>query len=241
MRSWKVGELAARTGLTVRTLHHYDEIGLLRPERRTSSGHRLYGEAEVERLQRIVSLRAVGLPLEEIAQVLDGADGMLDRVLGRQVEHLRMRITRDRALCDRLEGVRQVLRSDGSVPVDELFELMEATMKVEDYYTPEQLEYLKNRGELLGEETIRSVEREWPELIAKMRSAMERGADPSSEEVKALAKRWAELVEMFTGGDAGVTQSLSNFYRDRAGDGGFMGIDGSLMEYVGKAMGRPAE
>jgi DNA-binding transcriptional MerR regulator len=239
VRSWKVGELAERIGLTVRTLHHYDEIGLLRPNRRTPSGHRLYGEPEVERLQRIVSLRQAGFGLDEIGRVLDGPEGTLDRVLERQIEHLRGRIARDGVLCERLEGMRQWLRSSGSVPVDALFELMEVMMNVEEYYTPEQLEYLKKRGEMLGEETIRSVEQEWPKLIAKMKAAMESGADPSSEEVKALAKRWAELVEMFTGGDAGVTQSLSNFYRDRMkGEGGFMGIDGSLMEYVGKAMGR---
>ena len=47
----KVGELTKRTGLTVRTLHHYDEIGLLAPAERTSSGHRLYGETELRRLQ----------------------------------------------------------------------------------------------------------------------------------------------------------------------------------------------
>jgi MerR family transcriptional regulator, thiopeptide resistance regulator len=236
---WKVGELAARTGLTVRTLHHYDEIGLLRPARRTASGHRLYGESEVERLQRIVSLRQAGFGLEDIVGIVDGPDGTLDRALARQIEHLHERIARDGAVLDRLEELRQSLRANGSVPVDAMFELMEVMMRVEDYYTPEQLEYLKRRGEQLGEETIRSVEREWPELIAKMKSAMERGVDPASEEVRALAKRWGELVEMFTGGDAGVTQSLSKFHRDRMeGEGGFMGIDSSLMGYVGRAMRR---
>ncbi|MEA2488332.1 MAG: hypothetical protein QOH21_124, partial [Acidobacteriota bacterium] len=57
---WKIGELAKRTGVSVRTLHHYDEIGLLTPSHRTESGHRLYGREEVIRLQQIVSLRQVG-------------------------------------------------------------------------------------------------------------------------------------------------------------------------------------
>jgi len=235
---WKVGELAAKAGLTVRTLHHYDEIGLLSPARRTASGHRLYGEAEVGRLQRIVSLRHTGLALDEVSRVLAGTDGSLDRVLDRQIEQLRARISRDTELCGRLDALRRWSRLNGTVPVDILFEIMEAMMKAEQYYTEEQLEYLKQRGEELGEETIRSVEREWPELIAKVKSAMERGADPASEEVRALARRWDELVGMFTGGDAGVTQSLSRFYRDRMrNEGGFMGIDGALMEYVGRARG----
>lgn len=240
MRSWKVGELAERTGLTVRTLHHYDEIGLLPPSKRTPTGHRQYGEAEVERLSRIVALRGAGLSLDEISRALDGPEGTLDRVLARHVEQLGTQIEHGTRLRERLKGLRRWLRSNGGVPVDALFEIMEVIVKPESYYTPEQLDQLKKRGEMLGEETIRSVEQEWPQLIAKMKAAMDRGADPQSEEVQALATRWKELVEMFTGGDAGITKSLSNFYKDRMRDdsGGFMGIDGSLMEYVGRAMSR---
>ena len=68
---WKIGELARRTGLTVRTLHHYDEIGLLSPAERSDGGHRVYDEAGVQRLYRIVSLRSLGFPLDAIAQALD--------------------------------------------------------------------------------------------------------------------------------------------------------------------------
>lgn len=63
---WKVGELAEQTGLSVRTLHYYDEIGLLTPSQRTASGHRLYAPGDVIRLQQIKSLRQLGFPLEEI-------------------------------------------------------------------------------------------------------------------------------------------------------------------------------
>ena len=69
---WKIGELAKRTGLTVRTLHHYDEIGLLSPAERSDGGHRVYDEAAVQRLYRIVSLRSLGFPLDAIADALDG-------------------------------------------------------------------------------------------------------------------------------------------------------------------------
>jgi DNA-binding transcriptional MerR regulator len=62
--TWKVGQLARLTKLTVRTLHHYDRLGLLRPSARTSSGHRLYDEGDVDRLYRIVALRELNLPLE---------------------------------------------------------------------------------------------------------------------------------------------------------------------------------
>ncbi|HTE19662.1 MAG TPA: MerR family transcriptional regulator, partial [Armatimonadota bacterium] len=71
MRTWKVGELAKQTGMTVRTLHHYDEIGLLSPSHRTAAGHRLYTEGDVARLQQVASLRSLGFPLDEIRDVLN--------------------------------------------------------------------------------------------------------------------------------------------------------------------------
>ena len=61
----KVGELARRTGLTIRTLHHYDEIGLLKPSGHTESGHRLYTSSDITRLQQVVSLRQLGFSLDE--------------------------------------------------------------------------------------------------------------------------------------------------------------------------------
>ncbi|GAA2522214.1 hypothetical protein Ahu01nite_083750 [Winogradskya humida] len=70
--TWSVGELAAATGLTVRTLHHYDEIGLVRPSRRNAAGHRRYTAGDVRRLHRVVALRGFGFSLAEIAALLDG-------------------------------------------------------------------------------------------------------------------------------------------------------------------------
>jgi DNA-binding transcriptional MerR regulator len=67
----KVGELAKRTGLTVRTLHHYDEIGLLKPSLHTEAGYRLYTRGDVARLQQVLSLRQLGFALEEIRDCLD--------------------------------------------------------------------------------------------------------------------------------------------------------------------------
>src|SRR6266550_3001620 len=67
----RVGELAAATGLTVRTLHYYEEIGLLVASDRSDAGHRRYADADVERLYRICLLRRLGLPLGEIGRALD--------------------------------------------------------------------------------------------------------------------------------------------------------------------------
>jgi MerR family transcriptional regulator, thiopeptide resistance regulator len=66
------------------------------------------------------------------------------------------------------------------------------------YYTPEQQDYLKGRGELLGEERIRQVETEWQNLIQQVHTEIEKGTDPTSEPVQAPAQRWLELIREFT-------------------------------------------
>src|SRR5882724_331240 len=92
-RLWKVGELAARTGLTVRTLHHYDQIGLLCPSGRTGSGHgsghRLYTAADVARLQQILSLKMLGFGLEQVAEYLTRADYDPRQVVRLHLERVR--------------------------------------------------------------------------------------------------------------------------------------------------------
>jgi DNA-binding transcriptional MerR regulator len=69
--AFTVGELAKLTGITVRTLHHYDEIGLVQPSDRTRAGYRLYSDDDVLRLQQVLVYKELGLPLDEIAAVLD--------------------------------------------------------------------------------------------------------------------------------------------------------------------------
>jgi DNA-binding transcriptional MerR regulator len=68
---YSVGQVSELAGVSVRALHHYDEVGLLKPSARTGSGYRLYGPADLERLQRILFYRELGFPLEQIATILD--------------------------------------------------------------------------------------------------------------------------------------------------------------------------
>src|SRR5438105_7185166 len=107
----KVGELAKRTGLTVRTLHHYDEIGLLRPSLHTEAGHRLYTAADVARLQRVLSLRQLGFSLEEVRDCLTRPGFSPLEVICLHVTRLREQIALQRELCERLEVLAGCFRA----------------------------------------------------------------------------------------------------------------------------------
>jgi len=101
----KVGELAAATGLTVRTLHYYEQIGLLVPSSRSDTGHRLYNENDVARLYRICLLRHTGLPLAEIGQARDDPAWSLPVAMHRHLDQLDSRLQAIGRLRSRLAGL----------------------------------------------------------------------------------------------------------------------------------------
>jgi MerR family transcriptional regulator, thiopeptide resistance regulator len=124
-RSWKVGELARATGLTIRALHHYDEIGLLVPAR-TESGHRVYGPADVERLYRVLALRGVGMGLDDIAAALDDDGVSLIETVRRHVAVVEREIDQRQRLLDRLRDMLDAMERSPAPPVDELIGAVEA-------------------------------------------------------------------------------------------------------------------
>src|SRR5262245_19992050 len=130
---WKVGDLAARTGLTVRTLHHYDQIGLLSPSGRTGSyhgsGHRLYTAADGDRLQQILSLKMLGFGLEQIREYLSRDDYDPRRVVRLHLERVRGQAEELQRLADRLESLADALDRAEIVSPDEfLFTIKEMAM-----------------------------------------------------------------------------------------------------------------
>ncbi|NJL30103.1 MAG: MerR family transcriptional regulator [Thermoanaerobaculia bacterium] len=92
MAKWKIGELAKRTGLTVRALHHYDHVGLLAPSERSEAGCRLYGPEDVRRLTTIVLLRGLGLSLDKIRVCLEQRSPELSVLLDRHVAVLEQQL-----------------------------------------------------------------------------------------------------------------------------------------------------
>src|SRR5690606_17414107 len=163
-RLLRIGELARRTGLTVRTLHHYDAVGLLVPSTRTDAGHRRYTAADVARLQQIASLRALGLSPDAIRETLN-SDGAAPRaILERHLAHLRVQIALQQRLAARLEGLAAHLEHTGGASVEDLIHLIHLTTKMKKHYTPEQLERLEQRRAEVGDDRIRQVQDEWQAL-----------------------------------------------------------------------------
>jgi bifunctional DNase/RNase/DNA-binding transcriptional MerR regulator len=129
-RTWKVGELARATGLTVRALHHYDEIGLLVPGR-AESGHRLYSRTDVERLYRVLELRGVGIALEEIGSILDDSGVSLMDTVRRHLAAVERDIEHRHRLLDRLRNMLDALERSSAPTVEDLIGAVEAMTVIE--------------------------------------------------------------------------------------------------------------
>ena len=230
-----VGSLAKASGLTVRTLHHWDAIGLLVPESRSGAGYRRYGPDDVARLYRILALRRLGLSLEEIAGVLEGSD-LADSVRA-HLARVEASLAAQRRLRDRLVSILDALEADGEPSMDQLIDTIEVMTMHERYYTPEQLEQLSERAGRLGEDGMRKAEHDWADLLAEVEAERAKGTDPADPRVQELAERWQGLVQQFTGGDPGITASLKRMYEQEGAEQASRGaMPPGLSEYVGKAM-----
>jgi DNA-binding transcriptional MerR regulator len=233
---FQVGELAKRTGVSVRALHHYDAIGLLAPSRRSESRYRLYDREDVVRLQEIKSLRQLGFSLEEIRDLLAARRLTPLGVVEMHLQRVREQMELQRQLLGRLESIAEQLRAAETPTADEMMRTIEAMTMFEKYFTEEQRQTLKERGDQLGPEAIKAVEEEWPRLIAAVREEMQKGTDPRSERVRELAKRWRELLNAFSGGDQKMEASAAKMYREEPQVAQQYGLDQEVFKYIGEAM-----
>ncbi|MEU9122788.1 MerR family transcriptional regulator [Streptomyces sp. NPDC048506] len=218
--TWKVGALADAGGLTVRTLHHWDTIGLLRPSQRTPGGHREYTEDDVVRLYQVLALRNLGLDLESIAVCLDsGVDPA--------------RVVRDHlagveASIAALEGLRHTLRRlDGELTAEReptvaaLFDALRATgasgtegdTVLRRHLDPDQLQALRAHGSSLGPLTHYLLDVEWPELYRRAERLRTAGVAPGDRRVRRLVARMDELSTLFTGGDREISSGVRAAWR----------------------------
>jgi DNA-binding transcriptional MerR regulator len=169
---WRVGELAEMTGLTVRALHHYDEIGLLRPSSRSGAGHRRYAADDVRRLHRILALRGFGLSLAEIGEVLAGTETDPRDLIRRQLNQVEERIMVARQLCHSLLDVLRALDNAVEPSAQTLIELIEVMTAMERPLSPEQLhatsESRHTMRQSLSEEQLASMAQDRERAMAQI-------------------------------------------------------------------------
>jgi MerR family transcriptional regulator, thiopeptide resistance regulator len=212
---WKIGELAAETGLSIRALHHYDQIGLLVPSQRTPSGHRLYDQADIVRLQQIQSLRLMGLSLHEVRRLLNDEAMSPRHLIDLHLARLQEAIVLHRRLVRHLRALAARIDANEVASVGDLCRIIQEMTFMEQYFTRDQLAVLDQRRAQAGEGRLQEIRDAWAEIIPAVQTAMNAGADPTSPEILAIALRWKALEDEMTGGDPGISSAIRIMYERR--------------------------
>lgn len=161
-RYWKVGELAAITGLTVRTLRFYDQIGLFSPSAQTKSGHRQYDASDLSRLQQIVSLKEMGLSLDEVKSLLLNEQISPLEIVNLQIEKIKEQISLKQTLLDQLQYVSKSMRAEAKLTVEDFTQLLQAMKKSHEKLVIDRQVSWEHRLDILGSFLIKEDHRGTP-------------------------------------------------------------------------------
>lgn len=228
----KIGELARRTGLTVRALRHYDDIALLVPSERSSGGYRLYGPKDVARLYRIQALRRLDLSLADIQGLLDNAAGGISEVVARQVAQLDREILQASALRTHLLSVQGQLQASEEPGIDDWLLALESMNVASKYFSEDEQRRLKTQRDGFTD----TVVPERSELSAWLQRLVAAGVSPEHPEAQALAQRWIELLLEEAGGDEGLLIKLYTMHWNEPSLHALTGVDRAGIRYISHAM-----
>lgn len=224
----KIGALSSQTGLTVRTLHHYDAMGLLSPSHRSESGYRLYTDADVIRLHRIQALKQMGCSLAEIKQALDGPDCSGRDMISRQADALREQQRQLAALLDRLERLQRKMDRGGEAVVSDWLAVLEMMMMQEKHLTPREITQLRTVEEQSGG----TLDARWTAMVQAVGQAMDDGLAPDSERARQLAWEWVRLGDDTVHGDTRLALGLTRLQQAEPRAQALNGITMAMIDWV---------
>jgi DNA-binding transcriptional MerR regulator len=217
MTAYTVSQLTKMAGVSVRTLHHYDQIGLLKPSGRSEAGYRLYREPDLLRLQQILFFRELDVPLEEVRDILDdpGFDQVAALEQHRQLLQRRMeRLVRLLKIIDKT--IAKLTEDEMALTDKELYEGF-SEEQIERYkrearamYDPERVAESERRVKKMSRTQWEAVKAEGDAVTRGMAALM--GRAPGDPEVQALMARHHAWIESFYSCPAEVFRGLGQLY-----------------------------
>ena len=236
-----VKQLSKLAGVTPRTLHHYDAIGLLKPSRVGDNGYRYYGEESLLRLQQILFYRELGIPLEDIKNIMGRRDFDVMGALLSHKEALKKQAARLNRLINTVDNTILYLKGNKEMSNKQLFEA---------FSDEQQAEYEKEVMQKYDPATVQTSVKKWKEYTAmeKQRigeegnavyqvvlAAMPKGA--ASFEAQAAIERWRKHIEYFWIPNEEQLLGLANLYNeDSRFKANFDKIDPRLAEFMREAV-----
>jgi len=217
---FKAHEFAKLSGVTVRALHHYDRLRLLKPSRYTSSGYRLYSERDLARLEQIVALKFIGFPLKDIKKILNRDRIDLRTSLRQQREAIEEKRRRLELAVQAIQQAEFIVATsepgwESFAKIIEVINMQSNMDWTKKYYSEEAQREIEKRAATIPREVIEQAQGDWAVLIKEVEAAVASGEDPASEKAQGLAARWSTLVKAFTGGNPEIQKGLNKMYADK--------------------------
>lgn len=217
-----VREFAKLTRVTVRTLHYYDQIGLLAPSFERANGYRVYTDADLLKLQQIVTLKFMGFSLEEIKRLLESKGYEAVKALKVQSAAVKDEIARLREASRAIDHVLARLEKDGRVPRQKLIKIMEVIQMGEDvkkgwqnkFFSEKDMAEFAEIGKKYTPEDMVAYQNRWAALIAEVKAKL--GLDPASPEAQDLGRRWSALLNEAYGGHPELKSKIAKAYQSGA-------------------------
>lgn len=204
-------------GVTVRTLHYYDEIGLLKPTMRSNTGYRQYGQPELLRLQQILFFKELNFPLDKIGRILDDPD--FDQIEALQT-HRRWLLQQSERLAVLLQTIDKTIlkltEAEMSLTDEELYEgftkeqIERYEREVNEQYDPELVAESKRRVGKMSKEQWQAIKADGDEVTRLIASLADR--EPNDPEVQAAIARHHAWIENFYPASADVYRGLGSLY-----------------------------
>lgn len=228
----KVGQLAKQVCLSVRTLHHYDEIGLLSPSVRTDAGHRLYNTKDISRLHRIQALKQLGLSLQQIAEIIQANSQPLPEIITQQIINLDREIAQAEQLKSKLVRLQDNLQEGHEPDMASWLDTLALMNVYEKYLTADEIEELNSHALAVKHE----IEHEWPQMVKKLQSMMDQKTPPDDREAKAFVTLWTEMLERLVGHNPHLLLKINAMSNEMEMQMQ-RGISPAMAKYLGDVMG----
>jgi DNA-binding transcriptional MerR regulator len=236
-----IKEFALLTGTTVRTLHHYDQIGLLRPSGRRPNGYRVYTQADLLRLEQIIALRFLGMSLREIKRILENPALTVEKSLKVQsgiiAEEARRLEGAGRALRQVFGQLEKGKKTDFNKVITIIKEIQMSEEKkkswAEKFYAPEEMKEFEEIGKGYTPQQMEDYQKKWAALIEEVKRNLD--TDPAGPLGQELAGRWQALFNEAYGGHPNLKKRIGEAYRSGVIPAEYQMISPEVWEFISKA------
>lgn len=230
----KVGQLAKKVCLSVRTLHHYDDIGLLSPSVRSEAGHRLYNTADIARLHRIQALKQLGVSLQQITGLLQNDQQQLPDIIAQQIVNLDLEIEQATQLKNKLKALQRNLQANNAPDTASWLDTLALMNIYEKYLTSDEIEAINSYAITAKQE----LEQDWPDMVKQLQHFVDQKIPSGNEEVRTFIIRWTEMLERLTGHNPNLLLKVYSMSRNEIAMQVQRGITPLMTEYLVDAMGQ---